>query len=130
MSNYWDIECLTCKAHHTSSWCFGLLGNYRINHGESYLAEMILNRQRLETVAEQLEGLTCLTVEFSAAFGSHPFSVAFFREHKGHELAVVSEYGYRFADCSEYLTCGACGERHMCKLPRGHEGPHSKDRPA
>lgn len=49
-----------------------------------------------------------------------------FKEHSGHELVVMDEYGQIDGRCGLYYTCTRCDCRHTCNRPKGHEPPCAK----
>jgi hypothetical protein len=83
-------------------------------------------REVWERVAE-VHPRNLIVYEHEVLLG-YTLSAEWFLEHRGHTLAVRSEYGYLLHDCSAQFTCGECKTAHICRRKKGHEGPHSTTR--
>lgn len=131
MSNDWDIRCADCEAatgRHVRA-------GYSWSHGEEHLARMLNARETLadaqgaldraiERMGDSMVGLSGIDVEWGPE--SKPGHLHFFVDHRGHDLRVVSEYGYDLDQCAQRVRCDRCGDAtKLCRLPRDHAGGHA-----
>ena len=110
MSCSWDMRCTTCNED-----C-GL----DFNHGESYLADMLLFRPVLKGLAAVSAGVNYLPMHNEV-----PRWMEWLSKHDGHTIRLQDEYG-RFSDqCHKSLDCTCCGSYNNCRLGVDHVGPCS-----
>ena len=123
MSTDWGIGCRTCRdaglpreGHFTGEW-----NNCRDTDALAVIcsAAPVLARLPLDLDAH-------LTFE-SFSCSSDPFTglMRFIRNHVGHVLAPMSEYGEFFDQCRQSIRCGTCHGPGCCALTLRHEGPCS-----
>ena len=116
MSNYWSIQCLDCTRTH----------DHPQNHGDEVKVEILSHRADWERIAEMVPQICRAAFVINGSeWNVFP---RWFLKHKGHTLAVMSDYGYALNDCAEQYTCGGCDTQHTCKRKKGHEGYHNKVR--
>lgn len=90
MSTYWRIECLDCDGKKLEEWESSESGDG--NHAEEKLADFLRARAEIDALAAtdafwHIDYVTVLGID------SGPDPLHFVAAHKGHKLAIVSEYG-------------------------------------
>ena len=75
----------------------------------------------LDDLVRESNGEIDLQMRF---YGS--IDTAWFRQHLGHNLLPVNEYGRLLNQCHDYAPCDDCEHRYPCVLEDGHEGPHRR----
>lgn len=118
MSADWDVYCLDCEegAGIENASCMAV-EMMALCRKAAALAELM-------DLAEDIDGFELKI----APYASVP--VSWFLVHAKHRLVPRDEYGRCLDDCGESIRCDCCGSLgRRCRLPMGHEGPHSANRP-
>lgn len=113
MSCHWGVKCVTCDSKHWFN---------DANHREDLMLLLIRHRDALAGLAELVAGAwsASLVVDISTLWGR--VDPAWFRDHAGHELRPVDEYGRLLGQCGEGVACACCGVSGNCALDHGHAG--------
>ncbi len=107
MSNYWDLQCVPCD----------VLAGFHWNHGEDRLAQLLLSLTELTNLARLMRTLPMgMDITVSCDFTGNVPNMEFFLEHEGHQIVVLSEYGYRYGDCNKRIG----NTFTECRLDKGH----------
>lgn len=111
-----DLVCVDCSS---------VLG-VDLNRGFDACAALWLLRETLadlELTRRALPPAGDLDLEVNVY--CRPIDLSWFLEHRGHELAVVDEYGHRMGWCCKWLPRGVAGEngKGWCSLLFNHDGP-------
>jgi hypothetical protein len=115
MSRSVDLICIDCR---------NSLG-VDINRGYDACASLWFLRETLADLATTRRGLPPFgDLDLEVSIYGRPVDLDWFVEHRGHELAVVDEYGHRMGWCCEWLPRGEQGEngKGFCSLLFNHEG--------
>lgn len=117
MSCDWSVHCLDCQATHR----FG-----DANHQEDVMLLLCKHAAAIAGLAGLVAepALQGWGVGISTPWGS--VDPAWFRDHLGHRLAPINEYGQILGRCSEWVTC-ECGTVHPCAREQGHDGEHRRN---
>lgn len=95
MSCSWDIVCLNCDER---------AGIENANHEDELMRVLIKHRRALAMVGEMAAELWSLDL----VANTHYVTPLFFREHEGHELRPISEYGTFDTICGRDFVCPTC----------------------
>ena len=106
MSTYWDVVCLDCDKK----------SGLHLNHGVDACRELVRGRDGLAALA----GFNICDIELHVPGERGWVEAQFYKDHAGHVIAPVSEYGHIDGDCNEL----APSSRGYCREPAGHEGDH------
>lgn len=119
MSTDWHIHCVDCKAtHHFDD----------ANHREPLMLALCRHAEAIATLADLFADTDAFDVELRTMNGR--IDPTWFREHLGHQLLPIDEYGTLIGQCWKYVDCGHCRQRQHCGLPRDHEGACAVEAPS
>jgi len=108
VSTYWDVCCLDCDKG----------SGLHLNHGVETCREVIRGRDGFAALAG-------IDVEIRVSGECGYVDANFYRDHAGHALAPVSEYGDIDGDCNEYRPTGPnTTDGSVCRLAADHGGDH------
>jgi len=111
MSVYWDVVCLDCNAP----------SGLHLNHGDDACRGLVQARDVLASLAS----FDACNLELSVPGERGHVNAQFYKEHAGHVLAGVSEYGDIDGDCNESRRVGPHSvDGSRCRAPAGHGGDH------
>lgn len=124
MSCDWNVHCLDCKVTH---------GFDDANHQQDLMLFLCKHADSIAALAEMAAdqkapcGPGDRSVTLETPYGR--IDPTWFREHLGHNLIPIDEYGAILGQCHEWVRCKECGSTSQCALDAGHEDPHSQRRP-
>lgn len=112
MSTYWDVVCLDCDKD----------SGLHLNWGQHTCRDLIRGRDALAALAN----FDVCDLQLSVPGETGHVDAAFYKEHAGHVLAPVSEYGDIDGDCNELrLTGPSTTDGARCRLAPKHKGDHA-----
>lgn len=117
MSTDWNVHCVDCKStHHFSD----------ANHQDELMLALCRHAEAIAALLE-LQKEARFDIQLRTLWGD--VDIAWFREHLGHQLLPIDEYGRLYQHCRERIYCGECKiTAHQCALLEGHEGPHERSK--
>lgn len=111
MSCYWDVVCLDCDKS----------SGLHLNHGDETCRDLVRGRDALAALA----GFDVCNLELRVPGEIGYIDAKFYKDHIGHVLAPVSEYGEIDGDCNELRMTGPhTTDGARCRLLQQHEGEH------
>lgn len=93
----WDIACITCSRGKPLYQHIDM-GIQDANHAEEAMAAIIDEHESFEHLAEACDRQAQSIWQVHLQVNYHFINLDFFREHKGHDLHPVNEYG-EFGKC-------------------------------
>lgn len=113
MSCDWHIHCVTCKSTHRFD---------DANHRDEMMLDIIKHAAAIAGLAG-LPEIAKHDIKLTTTYYGD-IDPTWFRDHLGHDLRPIDEYGGLATQCHEYVAC-TCGTSRRCVLDRGHDGAHA-----
>jgi hypothetical protein len=111
MSTYWDVVCLDCDKK----------SGLHLNHGVDACRELVRGRDGLAALA----AFNICDIELHVPGERGWIEAQFYKDHAGHVIAPVSEYGDIDGDCNELRMIGPHStDGARCRSAEGHKGDH------